>query len=116
MHRRNVRFGVVGFGLYPLGLELSVEASYPADEAAATALIFLSGQVQGAILVGLSNAMAQDLSEEASKKEVRDFKQAIPALPYECVRIYSLTIHHSSFAQSLATAMTFSKAKTILTF
>ncbi len=39
------RFGVFGFGAYPLALELSVEATYPIDEAAGTALIFLSGQV-----------------------------------------------------------------------
>ena len=40
-------FGVFGFGMYPLGLELSVENTYPVDEAAGTALIFLSGQIQG---------------------------------------------------------------------
>ena len=34
--------------MYPIGLELSVENTYPVDEAAGTALIFLSGQVQGA--------------------------------------------------------------------
>ena len=40
-------FGVFGFGMYPIGLELSVENTYPVDEAAGTALIFLSGQIQG---------------------------------------------------------------------
>ena len=38
-------FGVFGFGAYPLGLELSVEATYPVDESIGTALIFMSGQV-----------------------------------------------------------------------
>jgi hypothetical protein len=33
------RFGVFAFGFYPLGLELSVEVTYPVDEAAGTALI-----------------------------------------------------------------------------
>ena len=40
-------FGAFGFGMYPIGLELSVENTYPVDEAAGTALIFLSGQIQG---------------------------------------------------------------------
>ncbi len=40
------RFGIFGFGAYPLALELSVEASYPIDEAAGTAIIFLSGQAR----------------------------------------------------------------------
>ena len=65
------RFGILGFGVYPLGLELSVEASYPVDEAAGTALIFLSGQVQGGILVLFAQILAQDLNEEAQEIEVR---------------------------------------------
>ena len=47
-------FGVFGFGMYPLGLELSVEATYPMDESIGTALIFMSGQIQGGVLVVLS--------------------------------------------------------------
>ena len=53
-------FGVFGFGMYPLGLELAVENTYPLDEAAGVALIFLSGQIQGAILIMISGAMEQD--------------------------------------------------------
>jgi hypothetical protein len=30
--------------MYPIGLELSVEATYPIDESAGTAIIFLSGK------------------------------------------------------------------------
>ena len=56
-------FGVFGFGMYPLGLELSVENTYPVDEAAGTALIFLSGQIQGAILIMISGAMEQPLKD-----------------------------------------------------
>ena len=59
-----------GFGLYPLGLELSVEASYPVDEAAGTVLIFLSGQIQGAALVLANQAMAQNLTEAAMEVEL----------------------------------------------
>ena len=56
-------FGVFGFGMYPLGLELAVENTYPLDEAAGVALIFLSGQIQGAILIMISGAMEQDLND-----------------------------------------------------
>ena len=69
------RFGIFGFGVYPLGLELSVEASYPADEAAGTALIFLSGQVQGGLLILCSAFMSEDLTPEAEEIEVLDFSQ-----------------------------------------
>ncbi len=51
--------------MYPIGLELSVENSYPVDEAAGTALIFLSGQIQGGVLIAISAAMEQDLTSEA---------------------------------------------------
>eukprot|EP00093_Oithona_nana_P009054 09054.XXX_458141_457607_1 [CDS] Oithona nana genome sequencing. len=57
-------FGIFGFGMYPIGLELSVENTYPVDEAAGTALIFLSGQIQGSILIMISGAMEQELSPE----------------------------------------------------
>ena len=40
-------FGVFAFGMYPLGLELAVEVTYPVDEAISTAMIFMSGQIQG---------------------------------------------------------------------
>jgi len=55
-------FGVFGFGMYPLGLELSVEVTYPVDESIGTALIFLSGQLQGGILVLVSSMLEQDLT------------------------------------------------------
>ena len=68
------RFGVFGFGMYPIGLELSVENSYPVDEAAGTALIFLSGQIQGGILIAISGAMEQELVGEAQNHVVISLK------------------------------------------
>jgi hypothetical protein len=56
--------------MYPIGLELSVENTYPVDEAAGTALIFLSGQIQAAILITISSAMEQELTPEAQKISV----------------------------------------------
>merc|ERR1712117_266738 len=34
-------FGVFAFGMYPLGLELALEVTYPVDEAISTAMIFM---------------------------------------------------------------------------
>ena len=51
--------------MYPIGLELSVENTYPIDEAAGTALIFLSGQIQGAILILISGSLEQELSDSS---------------------------------------------------
>lgn len=39
-------FGAFAFGVYPLGLELALEVTYPVDEAISTAMIFMSGQIQ----------------------------------------------------------------------
>ena len=55
-------FGVFAFGMYPLGLELALEVTYPVDEAISTAMIFMSGQIQGGVLVVASLFMEQDLS------------------------------------------------------
>lgn len=60
-------FGTFGFGMYPLGLELSVEVTYPTDESIGTALIFLSGQIQGAVLVIISSLMETDLTKEEAE-------------------------------------------------
>ena len=64
-------FGIFGFGMYPIGLELAVENTYPVDEAAGTALIFLSGQIQGSILIMISSAMEQELPADIIANSVR---------------------------------------------
>jgi len=56
-------FGVFGFGMYPLALELSVEATYPEDETVGTALIFMSGQIIAVILTTISSFLEQDLTQ-----------------------------------------------------
>lgn len=63
-------FGIFGFGMYPMALELSVEATYPIDESIGTALIFLSGQLQGGILIFVSEMLEQELDEEELLLEV----------------------------------------------
>uniref|UniRef100_A0A1I7ZTV9 MFS domain-containing protein n=1 Tax=Steinernema glaseri TaxID=37863 RepID=A0A1I7ZTV9_9BILA len=49
-------FGVFGFAIYPIGLELGVETTYPVAEATSSGLIIMSGQVQGVIYVFLTQA------------------------------------------------------------
>ena len=83
-------FGVFGFGMYPIALELSVEATYPIDESIGTALIFLSGQLQGGILIFVSEMLELPLGGEALLNEVcssrttvniSDFATASTTLP-----------------------------------
>jgi len=65
-------FGVFGFGVYPLGLELAVEATYPIDEAIGTAMIFMSGQIQGGILVVASQFLEETTEIEGEEKPQKD--------------------------------------------
>lgn len=65
-------FGVFGFGMYPIALELSVECTYPLDESIGTAMIFMSGQIQGGVLIALAQVLQQPLDNEAFEKQVCD--------------------------------------------
>merc|ERR1712037_697972 len=65
-------FGVFGFGMYPIALELSVECTYPLDESIGTAMIFMSGQIQGGVLIALAQVLQQPLDNEAFQKQVCD--------------------------------------------
>ena len=56
--------------MYPLGLELSVEATYPVDESIGTALIYMSGQIQGGMLVFASQILQQDLQYDDQFRDV----------------------------------------------
>ena len=63
-------FGVFAFGMYPLGLELALEVTYPVDEAISTAMIFMSGQMQGGVLVVASMVMEEDLSTSEKQHDI----------------------------------------------
>ncbi|XP_062853059.1 solute carrier family 49 member A3 [Trichomycterus rosablanca] len=52
-------FGLFGFSIYPVAMELSVECSYPVGEATSAGLIFISGQVQSIIFTVLLQALTQ---------------------------------------------------------
>ncbi|XP_012938860.1 solute carrier family 49 member A3 [Aplysia californica] len=59
-------FGAFGFAVYPTALELAVEVTYPVAEATSTGIIFISGQVQGIVLMIISQYIAQPLSPHAA--------------------------------------------------
>ena len=40
-----ILFGLFGISIFPAGLELAVETTYPVEETITTAMIFLSGLI-----------------------------------------------------------------------
>ncbi|KAF2356546.1 Major facilitator superfamily [Trinorchestia longiramus] len=63
-------FGFFGVGGYPIGLELAVEATYPVEETISTAFIFLSGQVQGVVLIALVGVLQDDMQPQFADVQV----------------------------------------------
>ncbi|KAH9518549.1 hypothetical protein Btru_017124 [Bulinus truncatus] len=59
-------FGFFGFAIYPTALEMAVEITYPVAEATSTGIIFLSGQIQGIIMMLVAQFIVQPLSSYAS--------------------------------------------------
>ena len=53
-----------------MGLEASVEATYPIDQAIGTAMIMASGQIYGVVFILLSEVLASDLIPEAASIQV----------------------------------------------
>ena len=97
-------FGVFAFGMYPLGLELAVEVTYPVDESFSTALIFMSGQMQGGALVIGSMFLEEELSESERQHDI------CTLAPTGCDDYTSITIipgkDHTNFLMLLAGYMT----------
>jgi len=50
-------FGLFGFAMYPIGLEIGVETTYPVAEATSSGIIIIAGQVQGVAYVLLTSAL-----------------------------------------------------------
>ncbi|CAG2224614.1 solute carrier family 49 member A3-like [Mytilus galloprovincialis] len=57
-------FGVFGFAMYPISMEMSVEVTYPVAEATSSGLLIVSGQIQGIIIILVLQFLAQPLSPE----------------------------------------------------
>ncbi|XP_073676727.1 solute carrier family 49 member A3 [Garra rufa] len=56
-------FGLFGYSVYPIAMELGVECSYPVGEATSSGLIFVSGQIQAALYLLLLQALATPVAE-----------------------------------------------------
>ncbi|XP_056456727.1 solute carrier family 49 member A3 [Gadus chalcogrammus] len=56
-------FGLFGFAIYPVAMELCVECTYPVGEATSTGLIFVSGQVQSVVLMVALQALTRPLAD-----------------------------------------------------
>ncbi|XP_043530482.1 solute carrier family 49 member A3 isoform X2 [Chiloscyllium plagiosum] len=63
-------FGLLGFSIYPVGMELGVECSYPVGEATSAGLIFVSGQLQGSLFIYFLPALAQPVTSDGSACQV----------------------------------------------
>ena len=64
--------GFLGFfaiGVFPLALEVAVEATFPADQATVTCFIFFSSSVQGVFLMVIENWLGYPLSDKYQEKE-----------------------------------------------
>merc|ERR1711915_404318 len=59
-----VFLGMFSLGIYPVMLELSVEATYPLDESVVTGLCYLSSAIQGSILMFTENFFNSPLIRE----------------------------------------------------
>uniref|UniRef100_F6TYP3 Major facilitator superfamily (MFS) profile domain-containing protein n=1 Tax=Ciona intestinalis TaxID=7719 RepID=F6TYP3_CIOIN len=55
--------GFFGMPLFPLGNELVVETTYPAEPSTSTGLVFLSGQLQGMLLILVLQNVAKPVPE-----------------------------------------------------
>lgn len=56
-------FGLFGFSIYPVSMELSVECSYPVGEATSAGLVFISGQIQSVIYTEILQALTKKLAD-----------------------------------------------------
>ncbi|KAL2089113.1 hypothetical protein ACEWY4_016012 [Coilia grayii] len=56
-------FGLFGFSIYPVAMELSVECSYPVGEATSAGLIFIAGQVLSVVYMFVLQALTKPLAD-----------------------------------------------------
>ncbi|TSK45880.1 Major facilitator superfamily domain-containing protein 7 [Bagarius yarrelli] len=58
-------FGLFGFAIYPIAMELSVECSYPVGEATSAGLVFISGQIQSIVYTTLLTTLTTKLTDSS---------------------------------------------------
>ncbi|XP_069782225.1 solute carrier family 49 member A3 [Narcine bancroftii] len=73
-------FGLFGLSIYPVGMELCVECSYPVGEATSTGLVFISGQLQGALFILLLPGLAQPMKSNGSYQVGAALDWTVPTL------------------------------------
>ena len=56
--------GLFALGVFPLALELTVEATFPADQATVTCFIFFSSSLKGVFLMVIENWLGYPLPEK----------------------------------------------------
>ncbi|KAM5271280.1 solute carrier family 49 member A3 [Ctenodactylus gundi] len=56
-------FGLFGFAVAPVAMELAVECSFPVGEGAAAGLLFVLGQAEGVVLMVLLTALTRQYTE-----------------------------------------------------
>jgi len=82
-------FGAFGFAMYPIGLELGVEVTYPVAEATSSGLMIMMGQVQGVFYVlitflftkraSLHEMRIQTCTDSTDPDDVQNWKYAFIA-------------------------------------
>jgi FLVCR family MFS transporter 7 len=85
-------FGVMGLAMYPVGLEMSAECTFPVAETTSTGLVVLSGQIQAVIFMAIMTQFAKPLSKEQKSYEV-----CSPSVPKDMsngIYVSSLKICH----------------------
>merc|ERR1711973_883224 len=68
--------GLFALGVFPLALEVTVEATFPADQATVTCFIFFSSSVQGEFLMDIENCTLKEAelnSDDHPHLEARDY-------------------------------------------
>uniref|UniRef100_A0A0K0EH74 MFS domain-containing protein n=1 Tax=Strongyloides stercoralis TaxID=6248 RepID=A0A0K0EH74_STRER len=64
-----VFFGFFGFAIYPIGLEVGVEVTFPVAEATSTGIICIMGQLEGIVFLLLTNAFTGLITPQQQKEQ-----------------------------------------------
>ncbi|CAD5235721.1 unnamed protein product [Bursaphelenchus xylophilus] len=72
-------FGILGLAIYPVGLEMSAECTFPVTETTSTGLIVLTGQVMSIIFVAIVSMINKPISDAKRKIQVCDAKDPTAA-------------------------------------
>ncbi|KAI6206045.1 hypothetical protein M3Y94_00861100 [Aphelenchoides besseyi] len=60
-------FGVMGLAMYPVGLEMSAECTFPVTETTSTGLVVLCGQVQAVLFMAIMTAFAKPMTDTSGQ-------------------------------------------------